>query len=42
MKLGHLIKYNKRNVLYEKSYTKCYGETIPKLFSKKNKKSLDC
>ena len=37
MKLGHLIKYNKRNVFYEKSYAKCHGETIPRLFSKKIK-----
>ena len=35
MKLGPLIEYNMRNILLEKSYAKCGGETIPSLFSKK-------
>ena len=30
MKFGQLIKYNMRNMLLEKSYTKCRGETIPR------------
>ena len=33
MKLGRLIQYN-RNTFVEKSYPKCGGETIPRLFSK--------
>ena len=28
MKLGLLIKYNRRNIIFEQSYTKCVGETI--------------
>ena len=28
MKFGHLIEYNMRNIILEKSYTKCVGETI--------------
>ena len=30
-----LIEYNMKNIFLEKSYTKCVGETIPRLFSKK-------
>ena len=37
MKFGQLIEYNMRNIFYEKSYTKCGRETIPKPFSKKSK-----
>ena len=40
IKLGQLIEYNMRNIFVEKSYTKCGGETIPRLFSKKSKLSL--
>ena len=40
MKLGQLIKYSKRNILLEKSYTKCGGETIPRPFSEKSKLSI--
>ena len=29
MKIGHLIEYNTRNILLEKSRTKWDGETIP-------------
>ena len=36
MKFGQSIEYNMRNI-YVKLYTKCGGETIPKLFSKKSK-----
>ena len=32
MKSGQLIEYNTRNIFVEKSYTKCAGETIPKLY----------
>ena len=31
MKFGQLIEYNMRNISVQKSYTKCAGETIPKL-----------
>ena len=37
MKFGQLIKYNKRNTLFEESYTKYGGETILRPFSKKSK-----
>ena len=40
MKFGQLIEYNMRNIFYEKSYTKCGRETIPKPFSKKSKLSI--
>ena len=35
MKFGQLIEY--KNIFLEKSYTKCGGETISRLFSKKSK-----
>ena len=38
MKFGQLIKYNMRNSFLKKSYEKCYGETIPRPFSKQNQK----
>ena len=31
MKFGQLIEYNMRKHFLEKSYTKCGGETIPKI-----------
>ena len=37
MKFGQLIEYNMRNNFFEKSYTKCIGETSPRLFSEKSK-----
>ena len=39
MKFGQLKDYNKKikNIFIEKSYTKCGGETIPRLVSKKSK-----
>ena len=40
MKFGPLIEYNKRNILLEKSHTKCGRKTIPRLFSKKSKLSI--
>ena len=40
MKFGQLMKYNMGNIFLEKSYTKCDGETIPRLFSKKSKLSI--
>ena len=40
MKLNQLIKYNMRNIFLENSFTKCGGETIPGLFSKKSKLSV--
>ena len=40
MKFGQLIECNMRNIFLEKSYTKCGGETIPRLFSGKWKLSI--
>ena len=40
MKYGQLIIYNLRNIFREKSYTRCGGETIPRLFFKKLKLSI--
>ena len=40
MELGQLIEYNIGNIFVEKSYTKCAGETIPRLLSKKSKFSI--
>ena len=37
MKFGQLIEYNMRNIFVEKLYTKCAGEIIPRLLSKKSK-----
>ena len=34
VKFDQLIEYSMRNIFLEKSYTKCGGETIPKLISK--------
>ena len=38
MKFGQLIKYNMRNSFLKKSYQKCYGEAIPRPFSRKKSK----
>ena len=40
MKFGQLIEYNKKNILIEKSYRQCGGETIPRPFSEKTKLSI--
>ena len=40
MKFGHLIEYNVRNIIVEKSYTKCARETIPRPLSKKLKLNI--
>ena len=32
--IDQLIEYNMTNIFIDKSYTKCGGETIPRLFSK--------
>ena len=40
MKFGQLTEYNIRNVFLEKSFTKCYGETISRPSSKKSKLSI--
>ena len=40
MKLGQLIEYKVRNIYLKKSCTKCGGETIPRLVSKKSKLSI--
>ena len=40
MKFGRLIEYNMRNIFLEKSYTKCGGDTVPRLFSKILKLSI--
>ena len=34
MKFGQLTEYNTRNIVLEKLYSKCGGETIPRTFSK--------
>ena len=39
MKFGQLIEYNMRNI-FQKSYTKCGGETSPRPFSEKLKLSI--
>ena len=39
MKFGQLIERNMRKIFLEKTYTKCGGETFPRLFSKKSKLS---
>ena len=40
MKLGKLKEYNIRNIILEKSYTKCGWETSPRPFSGKLKLSI--
>ena len=40
LKFGQLIEYNTRNILLEKSYTKCGGETSTRPFSKKLKLNI--
>ena len=35
MKFGQLIECNERNIVLEKSYAKCTGETSPRPFSGK-------
>ena len=40
MKSGHVIEYNMKNIFLEKLYTKCGGQTILRLFSKKLKFSI--
>ena len=40
MKLVQLIECNMRNIFFEKSYTKCGGETNLRPFSEKLKLSI--
>ena len=40
MKFGQLIEYNMINTFLEKSYTKCDGEAIRRLFFKISKLSI--
>ena len=40
MKFGQLIEYNMRNIFLEKLYSKCGGETIARLVSKRSKLSI--
>ena len=40
MKFGELTEYNSRNIFLEKSYSKCGGDTPPRLFLKKSKFSV--
>ena len=40
MKFGQLREYNMRIIFVEKLDTKCGGETISRLFSKKSKLSI--
>ena len=35
MIFGQLIEYKMKNIFIKKSYTKCGGETSPRLFHKK-------
>ena len=37
---GQLVECNIRNIFLEKSFAKCGGETIPRLFCKKLKLSI--
>ena len=41
MKTGQLLEYNLWNIFLEKSYSKCGGETIPRLFSTKSKLNIE-
>ena len=36
MKFGELIEHNTRRIFFEKSYTKCGGETFPRPVCKKS------
>ena len=40
MKIGQLIEYNMTNIFFEKSYTKCAGENIPRPLFQKSKLSI--
>ena len=40
MKLGQLIEYKMRKSFFEKPYTKCGRETVPRPFSKNSKLSI--
>ena len=40
MKFAQLIEFSMKNIFLEKSYTKCGGETSPRLFSEKLKLSI--
>ena len=40
MIFGQVIEYNMKNIFFEKSYTDCGGETIPRPFSKKLKLNI--
>ena len=40
MKFDQLIESNKRNIVLEKPYRNCGGETIPRPSSKKSKLSI--
>ena len=40
MKFGQLIECNMTSIFLEKLFSKCGGETIPRLFSKKSKLNI--
>ena len=40
MKYGQLKEYSMRNIFRESLYTKYYGETIPRPFSKKSRLTI--
>ena len=40
IKLGQLIECNMRNIFLENPYTKCGGETLPRLISEKSKLNI--
>ena len=37
VKLGQITEYNMRNIFFERPYTKCVGETVPRPFYEKLK-----
>ena len=41
MKIGQLIEYNLKSIFVKKSYTKCGGETNPRLLVVRNRTSWD-
>ena len=40
MKFGQVIEWKMRNISLKKSYTKCGGETVPRLFLTKSNLSI--
>ena len=40
MKFDQLVEFNMKNIILEKSYKNCGGETIPRPFPKKSKYNI--